>query len=65
MHPMFVTLFLQADADGLLTEEQHRRRQARQARRSRGARVIRTAGSRGGLTSGGPARAGGGDRRRG
>ena len=43
MHPMFVTLFLKADADELLAEEQDRRRRARQARRSRCARVIRTA----------------------
>lgn len=43
MHPMFVTLFLQADAEDLLTEEQDRRRHARQARRCRRARVIRTA----------------------
>ncbi len=45
MHPMFVTLFLKADADELLAEEQDRRRRARQARRSRCARVIRTAAS--------------------
>lgn len=43
MHPMFVTLFLTADADELLAEEQDRRRRASQARRSRRARVIRTA----------------------
>jgi hypothetical protein len=44
MHPMFVTLFLQADAEELLTEEQDRQRRARQARRGGRARVIRTAG---------------------
>jgi hypothetical protein len=43
MHPMFVTLFLQTDADDLLTEEQGKRRHTRQARRSRSAQVIRAA----------------------
>jgi hypothetical protein len=43
MHPMFVALFIRADADDLLTEEQDRRRRARQAKRGRSARVIRTA----------------------
>jgi hypothetical protein len=42
MHPMFVTLFLEADADELLTEEQDRRRHVRQARRSRCAQSVRT-----------------------
>lgn len=41
MHPMFVALFIKADADDLLTEEQDRRRHARQARRCRPVRVIR------------------------
>jgi hypothetical protein len=41
MHPMFVALFIKADADDLLTEEQDRRRRVRQARRGRPARVIR------------------------
>ncbi len=45
MHPMFVALFIRADADDLLTEEQDRRRRARQARRGRSARVIRAAAS--------------------
>ena len=29
MHPMFVTLFIETDADDLLTEEQDRKRRAR------------------------------------
>ena len=43
MHPMFVALFIKADADDLLAEEQDRRRRVRQARRGRQARVIRAA----------------------
>ena len=43
MHPMFVALFIKADAEDLLTEEQDRRRRVRQARRGRPARVIRAA----------------------
>lgn len=43
MHPMFVALFIKADTDDLLTEEQDRRRRARRARRGRAARVIRVA----------------------
>ena len=41
MHPMFVTLFIETDADDLLTEERGTQRRARQARRGRSARVIR------------------------
>jgi hypothetical protein len=41
MHPMFVTLFLETDSDGSLTEERTRRRRAHAARRSRSARVMR------------------------
>ena len=41
MHPMFVALFITADANDLLTEEQDRRRRVRQARRGRPARVVR------------------------
>ena len=33
MHPMFVTLFIETDADDLLTEEQDRKRHARAVRR--------------------------------
>lgn len=43
MHPMFVTLFLESDADDLLTEEQDRKRRAHAARRGRSARVTRVA----------------------
>jgi hypothetical protein len=43
MHPMFVTLFIETDADDLLTEEQDRKRHAHAARRARSARVIRVA----------------------
>jgi hypothetical protein len=43
MHPMFVTLFIETNADDLLTEEQDRKRHARAARRGRSARVIRVA----------------------
>jgi hypothetical protein len=44
MHPMFVALFIKADADDLLTQERDRRRRVRQARR-RPARVIRATAS--------------------
>ena len=43
MHPMFVTLFIETDADDLLTEEQDRKRRADAARRGRSARVMRVA----------------------
>jgi hypothetical protein len=43
MHPMFVTLFIETDADDLLTEEQDRKRRAHAARRGRSARVIKVA----------------------
>ena len=39
MHPMFVTLFIETDADDLLTEEQDRKRRARAVRRGRSARA--------------------------
>ena len=35
MHPMFVKLFLEADADDLLAGEEERRQRATRARRSR------------------------------
>jgi hypothetical protein len=35
MHPMFVKLFLETDADDLLTVEEARRRSARRSRRNR------------------------------
>ena len=40
MHPMFRQLFIQADADDLLAEEDRRRRVSR-ARRARSAMIIR------------------------
>jgi hypothetical protein len=46
MHPMFVRLFIETDADDLLAEEEDRRRQSRQARRGRPARVTRTVSPR-------------------
>ena len=42
MHPMFRQLFIQADADDLLAEEDRRRRVSR-ARRARPATIIRPA----------------------
>jgi hypothetical protein len=42
MHPMFVTLFIETDADDWPTEKDRKRR-ARAARRGRSARVIRVA----------------------
>ena len=43
MHPMFVRLFIETDADDLLTEEQDRKRRAHAARRGRSARVMKVA----------------------
>ena len=43
MHPTFVTLFIETDANDLLTEGQDRRRRANAARRGRSARVMRVA----------------------
>ena len=40
MHPMFVKLYLENDADDVLAEEEDRRRAANRARRSRPRRVI-------------------------
>ena len=39
MHPLFVTLFIETDADDLLAGEQDRKRRARAARRGRSARA--------------------------
>jgi len=39
MHPLFVTLFIETDADDLVSEEQDRKRRARAVRRGRSARV--------------------------
>jgi hypothetical protein len=41
MHPMFVRLFIETDAEDLLAEEQDRKRRAHPARRGRSARVLR------------------------
>jgi hypothetical protein len=43
MHPMFVKLFIETDADDLLAEEQDRRRRARRSKRSRPAMVVAAA----------------------
>jgi len=43
MHPTFVKLFIEADADDLLAEEEARRRRARRSRRNRPAVVVRAA----------------------
>ena len=43
MHPMFVRLFIETDADDLLAEEQDKKRHARAARRGRSARVMTAA----------------------
>jgi hypothetical protein len=43
MHPTFVKLFIETDADDLLDEEEARRRRARQVRRNRPAVVVRAA----------------------
>ena len=40
MHPMFVKLFIETDADDLPDAEQARRRSARRSRRSRQAMVV-------------------------
>jgi hypothetical protein len=37
MHPLFVTLFIETDADDLLAEEQDTKRRARAVRRGRSA----------------------------
>jgi hypothetical protein len=41
MHPMFVMLFIETDADELLTQERDKRRRARSARRLRSAQAVR------------------------
>ena len=43
MHPMFVKLFIEADADDLLAEEEAKRRRARRSQRHRPAAVVKTA----------------------
>ena len=46
MHPLFVTLFIETDADDLLAEEQERKRRARAVRRGRSVRASRVATAR-------------------
>jgi hypothetical protein len=41
MHPMFVKLFLENDADDVLAEDEDRRRAANRARRSRARQATR------------------------
>jgi hypothetical protein len=41
MHPMFVELFLENDADDMLAEEEDRRRAANRARRARSRQAVR------------------------
>lgn len=41
MHPMFVKLFLENDADDMLAEDEDRRRAANRARRARLRQAIR------------------------
>jgi hypothetical protein len=41
MHPMFVKLYLENDADDVLAEEENRRRAANRARRARSRRATR------------------------
>jgi hypothetical protein len=43
MHPMFVRLFIETDADDALTEQQDRKRRAHAARRGRSSRVVKVA----------------------
>jgi hypothetical protein len=43
MHPLFVTLFIETDADDLLAEELDRKRRVRAVRRGRSTRVGRVA----------------------
>ncbi len=41
MHPMFIRLFMEADADDLAADEQDRQRRARRVKRGTPARVVR------------------------
>jgi hypothetical protein len=45
MHPMFVKLFLETDADDLLAEEEAKRRAANRARRSQARTAMRVTAS--------------------
>jgi hypothetical protein len=46
MHPMFVKLFIETDADDLLAEEEAKRRRARRSGRNRPAAVLVKASAR-------------------
>jgi len=41
MHPMFVKLYLEAEADDLLAEDEQRRRSANRARHNRSRTLVR------------------------
>ena len=43
MHPLFVMLFIETDADDALAEQQDRKRRAHAARRGISARIVRVA----------------------
>jgi hypothetical protein len=43
MHPMFIRLFMEADADDLAADEQDKQRRARRAKRGKPARVMTVA----------------------
>ncbi len=43
MHPMFVKLFIETDADDLAVDEQYQQRRARRTKRGKPARVMRAA----------------------
>jgi len=44
MHPMFVKLYLEPEADDLLADEQEQRRSTRLARRNRSRMAVRVTG---------------------
>jgi hypothetical protein len=46
MHPMFVKLYLEADADDLLADEEERRRSAKPARHNRSRVAVRVTATR-------------------
>ena len=53
MHPMFVKLFIESDADDLLAEEEVKRRRARRSGRNRSAVAVRAAARDRGLIAAG------------
>jgi hypothetical protein len=56
MHPMFMKLFMETDADDLAADEQDQQRRARRAKRGRPVRVMRAAAPELGRVRGAPAR---------